>query len=407
MSSVPDLTNERTNEPENERIPHRHREDRFRLLVEAVRDYAIFMLDPEGRILSWNAGAERIKGYRAEEVIGKHFSILYLPEQIRQGQPEAELEVARREGRLEEEGWRVRKDGSQFWADVVITALRDEAGRLQGFSKLTRDLTQRKRTEDMLRFSMEQLEEENKYRIEAERSAREAEVSVRDLSQRLLRLQDEERRRLGRELHDSLGQLLVAAKMALGALGSEEGRRNFDQELAHCSGLLDLAMRELRTMAYVLYPPMLEEMGLRTAIESYLEGFRQRSGVRVEFEAGKDFGRLPRDTELALFRVLQESLTNVHRHSGSPTAQIRLGPKDETAVLEIEDQGKGAPAAALQFSGNPLCLLGVGLRGMNERVQQIGGQLELFSSERGTMVRATVPVRTGKDLNSHAAAAGS
>lgn len=407
MSSVPDLRNERTDEPENERIPHGYGEDRFRLHVEAMRDYAVVMLDPEGRIQSWNAGAELIIGYRAEEVIGRHFSIFYPAPDIQSGKTEKELEIAKQEGRFKLEGWRVRKDGSQFWAEALITALRDEAGRLHGFSKLTRDLTERKRTEDMLRFSIEQLEEENKYRIAAERSAREAEASVRDLSQRLLRLQDDERRRLGRELHDGVGQLLVAAKMALGALGSEEGRRNFDQELANCSGLLDLAMRELRTMSYLLYPPMLEEMGLRAAIEMYLEGFRQRSGIRVEFEAGENFGRLPRDTELALFRVLQESLTNVHRHSGSRTAQIRLGRKDETAVLEIEDQGKGAPAAALQFRGDSLRLLGVGLRGMNERVQQIGGRLELFSGDKGMMVRATVPLRGSEDLKSHAAAAGS
>ena len=175
------------------------REDRFRLLVEAVRDYAIFMLDPEGRILTWNSGAERIKGYRAEEVIGKHFSILYPPEDIQAGKTEKELEIVRQEGRFEEEGWRLRKDGSRFWADVVITALRDEAGTLYGFGKVTRDLTERKLTEDILRRSMKQLEEEIKYRIQAERSAREAEASVRQLSQRLLRLQDEERRRLGRD----------------------------------------------------------------------------------------------------------------------------------------------------------------------------------------------------------------
>src|SRR5690348_14792197 len=118
--------------------------DRFRMLVQAIRDYAIFMLDPEGRILTWNAGAERIKGYRAEEVIGKHFSIFYAQRDNQSRQTEVELEIAKREGRFEEQGWRVRKDGSLFWADVLITALRDESGRLLGFGKVTRDLTERK-----------------------------------------------------------------------------------------------------------------------------------------------------------------------------------------------------------------------------------------------------------------------
>lgn len=381
-------------------------EYRFRLLVEAVRDYAIFMLDPEGRILTWNAGAERIKGYRPEEVIGKHFSIFYPQGDVRSGKPEMELELARREGRCEDEGWRVRKDGSQFWADVVITALRDEDGRLYGFGKITRDLTERKLAEDALHRAAQQLQEEVKYRIEAERSARQAEASVRDISQRLLRLQDEERRRLGRELHDSVGQLLVGTKMALKALATEGRRRNWDEQIAECESILEQAIREVRTTSFLLYPPMLEELGLRTAVESYLEGFRQRSGIRIDFQAAQDFGRLPGETELALFRVLQESLTNVHRHSGSPTAQIRLRVEDQMVVLEVEDQGKGAPTEALKFSGDSVGALGVGLRGMNERLQQVGGKLEVFSKETGTVVRATVPLRTGEELNSSAAVSG-
>src|SRR5580704_7633274 len=383
------------------------REDRFRLLVEAVRDYAIFMLDPEGHILTWNAGAERIKGYRAEEAIGKHFSILYPPEDIQTGKTEKELEIVRQEGRFEEEGWRVRKDGSRFWADVVITALRDEAGGLYGFGKVTRDLTERKLTEDILRRSMKQLEEEIKYRIQAERSAREAEISVRDLSARLLRLQDEERRRLGRELHDSVGQLLVGAKMALDVLTTEEGRRNWEEHIGECDLILEQAIREVRTMSYLFHPPMLEEMGLKSAVQSYLEGFRQRSGIKVDFQADPDFGRLSSDTELGLFRVLQESLTNVHRHSESPTAQVWLRIEDQTAVLEVLDQGKGVPAAILEFRNDSIGTLGVGLRGMNERLRQLGGKLELTSSNVGTRVRATVPLQTSKDLSSSAAASGS
>jgi PAS domain S-box-containing protein len=125
-------------------------EERFRLLVDGARDYAIFMLDPEGRVATWNPGAERIKGYRADEIVGQHFSRFYTQEEIERGKPEYELQIARTEGRYEEEGWRIRKDGSKFWANVIITALRDKTGKLIGFSKVTRDFTNRKKAEESL-----------------------------------------------------------------------------------------------------------------------------------------------------------------------------------------------------------------------------------------------------------------
>src|SRR5207249_3466083 len=140
-----------------------HRDEaQFRLLVESVSDYAIFLLDPEGRIASWNAGAQRIKGYRAEEIIGQHFSRFYPEEDVRARKPEGELEIAQREGRFEDEGWRVRKDGSLFWANVVLTALRDEAGNLKGFSKITRDLTERRRAQEKLKAFAQQLHRSNR-----------------------------------------------------------------------------------------------------------------------------------------------------------------------------------------------------------------------------------------------------
>ena len=126
-------------------------EESFRMLVESVKDYAIVMLDPTGHVVSWNAGAERFKGYRAEEIIGKHFSCFYPADAIQRGVPEQELKVAAKDGRFEDEGWRVRKDGKQFWANVVISALRDKDGTLRGYSKVTRDLTERKQAEDRIK----------------------------------------------------------------------------------------------------------------------------------------------------------------------------------------------------------------------------------------------------------------
>lgn len=236
----------------------------FQLLVESLLDYAIFMLDPKGNILTWNRGAERMKGYAAEEVIGKHFSIFYPAEDIDSGKPERELEAAAFAGRFEDLGWRLRKDGSRFWANVVITALRDHAGQLRGFAKITRDLTDRKRAEDALRDSQE---------------------SLRELSARLLGAQDEERRRIGRELHDSAGQMLAMLKLHLDSLESSPGLDEaVRQKLVKCIGLADETLKEIRTTSYALYPPMLEEVGLKSAIPWYLDGFMERSGIAIRFD---------------------------------------------------------------------------------------------------------------------------
>jgi PAS domain S-box-containing protein len=363
-------------------------ENGFRLLVEGVQDYAIFMLDPDGNVRNWNAGAKRIKGYESTEIIGKHFSCFYPEEDLRNGKPDWELKVAAKEGRFEDEGWRVRKDGSRFWANVVITAIRDDAGKLIGFGKVTRDFTERMQLQ-------RELQEEVVQRRKAELYLQGSEKSLRELSLHLLRTQDEERRRIGRELHDSLGQSLTALKIKLDMLASAAGRKNDEMgsEIAGCIRLAEDSVKELRTISYLMYPPMLEEMGLQSAIRWYLEGFTARSGISTTFEVDSDFDRLERDVELALFRVLQESLTNVHRHSGSQTAHIRLSAKNGAVTLEVTDTGKGLPSELLEQSGQDwMGALGVGLRGMNERMRQLGGWLEVVSTETGATVSAMVPV---------------
>jgi PAS domain S-box-containing protein len=356
-------------------------EQRFRLLVEAAQDYAIFMLDADGRVSSWNIGAQRIKGYEPSEIIGQHFSRFYPEHDIRAGKPQRELQDAMRDGRVEDEGWRLRKDGSRFWANVVITALRGEQGQLLGFSKVTRDFTERMQAEQALRDSKDKLQESEK--------------SLRELSLHLLRTQDEERRRIGRDLHDSLGQYLTALKIRLDAFRSAAARKQAPDvaELSECSELANDAIKEVRTISYLMYPPMLDEMGLKSAIPWYLEGFTQRSGIKTAFDAPPEVPRLAPEVELALFRVLQESLTNVHRHSGSPTARVRLTATDKSVVLEISDQGKGAALRSFNSAApGSQRALGVGLRGMNERILQIGGVLEISSGENGTTVAATIPL---------------
>lgn len=371
----------------------RRSEQRFQLFVEAVRDYAIFMLDPEGNVATWNRGAERIKGYKASEIIGSHFSRFYPEQDLQAGKPQWELKVAAKEGRFEDEGWRVRKDGSRFWANVIITAVHDETGKLIGFGKVTRDSTERMQAQRALQREIAEKQQ-------AEMRLRESEKSLRDLSLHLLRTQDEERRRIGRDLHDSLGQSLAVLKMKLDSLVSVVGKRTDDEaadDVAQCIRLTEDSIKELRTISYLLYPPMLEEMGLKSAIPWYLDGFSARSGIKTTLEVASDFTRLPRDAELALFRVFQESLTNVHRHSGSPTAEVRLFSKDGMGILEVRDRGKGLPPGLLEQSSQDwMGQLGVGLRGMNERMRQLGGTLELTSTKEGTTVRAMVPAQLTK-----------
>jgi PAS domain S-box-containing protein len=359
----------------------RESEERFRMLVETVEEYAIFRLDPEGRVVTWNAGAERINGYHASEILGKPFSCFYSEEDVRSGKPRRELEIAAKEGRFEDEDWRVRKNGSRFWASIVVRALRDDTGQLVGFTKITRDFTERMLAEKSLQESQQKLLASEK--------------SLRELSLQLLSIQDEERRQIGREMHDSLGQYLSVLKMKLDSIRYDSRTGNAAatrEQVAECTALVEECVKEVRTISYLLYPPMLEELGLKSAIPWYLDGFSKRSGIRTTFEIPEDFERLPREAELILFRVLQESLTNVHRHSGSATANVRVLRTPEAVVLEVTDRGKGVPAGILAESardwvGSP----GVGLRSMNHRVRQFGGTLELTSTEAGTQLRATVP----------------
>jgi signal transduction histidine kinase len=245
-------------------------------------------------------------------------------------------------------------------------------------AELSKEIAERKSAESRLAFS---------------------ERSLRNLSRHLLRSQDEERKRIGRELHDSLGQSLAVLKMNLDTLDMEMAAQKTDgaasNMLKQCLTLADDILREVRTISYLLYPPMLEEMGLKSAIAWYLDGFSKRSNIQARLEAEPDFGRLPAEAELALFRILQESLTNIHRHSGSPTADIRLYSENGLALMEIRDQGKGIPPTLLEQSGADwMGSLGVGLRGMNERMRQLGGKLEVASSERGTAVVASIPVES-------------
>lgn len=225
--------------------------------------------------------------------------------------------------------------------------------------------------------------------LNEELKAREqAEASLRTLSVRLLELQDQERRKFSRELHDSLGQYLVGVKMNLTMLGKSVPANTL---IAESIKLLDQAMTETRTISHLLHPPLLDETGFASAARWYVEGFAKRSGIQTSLDMPEDFGRFPDSLELVLFRVLQESLTNVHRHSKSKKADVSVKLSPEYVALRIRDYGKGIPADVLDHFRNKRAHGGVGLAGMRERIHELGGQLEMDSDRNGTQVLATLP----------------
>jgi len=257
------------------------------------------------------------------------------------------------------------------------------------------DLSSLKMAEDALRRANDDLENrvaERTTELETEISERRrAELSLREIHGRLLRTQDEERRHLARELHDHAGQTLAALSLTLSAIEVSAAK---DPSLATLASegrqLSDDLSREIRTLSYLLHPPLLDEVGLESALRWYVEGFSQRSKIQVELDLPAGEARLPRDLELVIFRIVQESLTNVHRHSGSPSAKISIRRAVGSIVLEIRDVGKGISSERqVELT---TARAGVGVRGMEERVRQFGGTLEVRSNENGTIVAVTLPI---------------
>lgn len=328
-------------------------------------DDAIISRALDGTILSWNRGAERIFGHRPDAVIGKFISILSSPEGLKElSQINEKL---RRDQRLEHfETTRLRKDGTQIHVSLSVSPLKDSTGKLMGASVIARDITERKRGEE----------------------------AMRALSVRLMKAQDEERRHIARELHDSTSQKLAALMMNLGTLAYKITAEQSTQKkiVADSLALVEACSQEVRTISYLLHPPLLDELGLLVSIRSYVEGFSKRSGIRMTLDLPAKLPALPAGTELALFRVVQESLGNVHRHSGSRAASVRLMRQRSRVVLEVRDRGHGLTLKELKQGCEDASLLGVGIAGMQERLQYLGGSLGILSGARGTTVRAIVPL---------------
>ena len=268
---------------------------------------------------------------------------------------------------------------------IIIGQLRADREELRKYSEQLEKLVDQRTAE--LRVANEALQAElHKHE--------QGEIVLRDVFRRLHQSQDEERRRIGRELHDSTSQRLAAVVMNLQRISDAwrpEGRPDTEL-LASSFDLVEQSVQEVRTISYLLHPPLLDQRGLASALRCYLDGFSSRSGIPVAVEVHPELGRLPNDVEIGLFRVVQESLGNIHRHSGCRTARIRLLPQDGHVVIEVIDDGKGFDPKKLEAIRQGLPVGGVGMAGMRERLQMLGGRLEIESDGHGTTVRAIVPL---------------
>ncbi len=490
VSVVRDITESKQGQ---ERL--RESEERFRLLIEGVKDYAMFMLDNDGNIISWNEGAKRIYGYELEEIVGKHFSCFYSAEQLERGDPQHELKTAKVEDRYEEEGWRVRKDGSQFWASVTVTVLRDEVDNFRGFSKVIRDITERKGTEETLRrteetyrsifenaiegifqstpdgrfisanpamariFGYTSAEELMVSRKDVERQhyvqparrevfkkliseagivqgfelqayrkdgskiwtsenvravhdtggtllyyegivediseRKKVEVERIELLRRLVRAQEDEQRRISRELHDQMGQSLAALMLGLKSLNYSGQLEAGGGEIKRLQDLTNQIAEEVHTLARDLRPIALDDLGLHTALSNYIDEWSLRSKVAADFHSnGLLMQRLPSHLESTVYRIVQESLTNVMKHANAQNVSVIVEQREKRISVIVEDDGRGFDAEALMKT--PAKKRRLGLLGMQERIALVGGSVNIESTRGiGTTVLAHIPTSNG------------
>jgi len=361
----------------------RETQTRFRLLVEAVKDYAIFMLDPSGRVVTWNAGAERIKGYAAREILGHHFSEFYDDEEVRSGKCERELEEAARDGRFEDEGWRIRKDGTKFWANVVITALRTESGELVGYSKVTRDLTERRRLEEE-RLSLARATEAIRLRDEfLSLAAHELKTPLTVLQLQLDTLNDR---------MDDSGQR-VAKKLQRAAQSGER------------LALLVESLLDVSRIATGRFALDIKEFDLVEAVNRVVDGLRPSADrARCEMSVVSAEPIIGAWDRLRLEQALTNLLANAIKYGAGAPVVVSAGREGDAVLLEVRDHGPGLPegelarifqrferAASIRNFGG----LGLGLYFIQAIVDAHGGSVTATNaSDGGARFQITLPLRT-------------
>ena len=369
----------------------RESEERFRLVVQGVQEYGLFQLDSSGNVVSWNAGAARLMGYRAEEIIGKHFSVFYPKEEVLHCKPEHNLAEAARAGQTEEEGWRLRKDGSRFWANVLMTALRDAQGSLRGYAKLTRDMTERREREEALTRAKELLElrveqravvltrVNDELRVEiaerkhAEEQFKETLDQLRALAARLQSVREEERASIAREIHDELGQACTAIKMDLALIGRKITKKQTQlrAKIESSMQVVDDMIVTLRRIASDLRPRTLDDLGLAAALEWQSQEFEKRSGIHCHLVLPLEPLNLDPERSTAIFRIFQESLTNVTRHAQATSVEARLEIAGGQLIFRVQDNGKGFDPEEAKAKKS------LGLVGMQERAHLLNGEVSI------------------------------
>jgi two-component system NarL family sensor kinase len=331
---------------------------RLQALFETAMD-AIIMIDASGRYIDANPAATVLTGYTREEILQMKVGDLAPPEK--------------------------RGEVMEIWnslaADRTITGGEFQILRKDGG---TRDVE--------FRMVVNMLTGLHCAHMHDVTDRKEAERSLRQLSGRLLRLQDEERRRIARELHDTTAQNLAATRVNLSRISKSSAVSDvaIRETVEESIRLTDQSISEVRTLSYLLHPPLIDEAGLIPSLRWLTRGFQERSGIEVTFDAADPLERMPREVETALFRIVQEALTNIQRHSGSTVARIRLEKEQNEIRLEIEDDGRGLPEDLREKTA--LTAAGVGVAAIQQRVRELGGQLQIQSRERGTSIVVTMPI---------------
>jgi PAS domain S-box-containing protein len=387
-------------------LAEREAQERFRLLVEGAQDYAMFLLNPEGHITFWSAGAERLFGYSEAEALGQHSRLIFSDEDRQRGVPEAELLTAATRGRAVDRRWHQRRDGSHFWADGLLMRVNDESGGIRSFAKVARDATEQIRAEAALQEALQAVTRANEaleQRV-AERTRELAEVS--DLRQELLRrlvaAQEAEQGRIARDLHDDTGQQIAGLLLGLDRLarsplvGEPDARDILDRLQALAQ---DIAQKSHR-LSVTLRPTVLDDLGLVAALTEYGREWSTWSEIPVEMEAVGLETRLPPELETTIYRVAQEALTNVLRHGlpgggekGASRVSIVIHRRPEEVLTVIEDDGPGFDVdAALSLPPGQRRL---GIFGMQERARLAAGTISIESGiGKGTTVYLRLPLAT-------------
>ena len=351
----------------------RESEERLRAIVEEATDYAIFTSDIENRITTWLPGAQAVFGWTPDEAIGELVDITFTPEDRAAGEPQKEFQEARANGVALNVRWHIRHDGSRVFIEGVARARHGPDGSFLGLLKIGQEVTQRREAEQARQA------EEERLRAELEDQVTRATADLRTLSRRLLAVQEEERRHLARELHDEIGQMLTGLSLQLGSAHRVEASR-LDEARRTVSELTE----QVRQLSMDLRPATLDRYGLLSALQWHLERYEQRTGVHVELRHEGLERRFAAPVETTAYRVVQETLTNVARHSGSKSATVQLLADGSCLTVSIRDEGRGFTWATMQG--------GSGLGGMRERVELLGGTLTVDATPgQGVVITAEIP----------------